>query len=266
MQSTWTWAQVITSIKGVTARTSGGYSQSTTNKYGIDTSSGAWLYIPSNAYYTTGSWVNIPWNTIKGKLGAATTGEVLKDKTFSSSNGINIKGTIESKTSGNTSVTASGKWGIDTTNGMWMYIPSNAYYTTGHWLNVPWATCKSKIESFGSSNYPSGTSISAGDKDSYAAKELTATATVPSGVNQMLLVIVMRVRGSSTRVTDHITVSNVTLLSTQFDQWRVPDAYSSWTRTYVATYKITGSPSVVTAYLGRYSNAHYMEIVGKICY
>ena len=46
------------------------------------------------------------------------------------------------KTSGSQSVSTSGKYGFTTQYGPWMYIPANAYYTTSHWLNIPWDTFK----------------------------------------------------------------------------------------------------------------------------
>ena len=39
-----------------------------------------------------------------------------------------------------TTVTNTGKWGIDTKYGAWMYIPEDAYYKVNHWLLIPWNT------------------------------------------------------------------------------------------------------------------------------
>ncbi|HAU88082.1 MAG TPA: hypothetical protein DCW90_22180 [Lachnospiraceae bacterium] len=39
-----------------------------------------------------------------------------------------------------TAVTNTGKYGVDTKYGAWMYIPKNAYYKVNHWLQIPWNT------------------------------------------------------------------------------------------------------------------------------
>lgn len=92
MATTWRWAQIISNIEGIATKTSGSSSQTTANKWGIDTRNGAWLYIPSNGYYTTNHWLNIPWNTLKTKLGNAEWLHVLSGVTFSSEIGIKQNG------------------------------------------------------------------------------------------------------------------------------------------------------------------------------
>ena len=77
--------------------------------------------------------------------GTANTAQVLSGYTFSSANGVNLSGSMKSYTSGNQSVTTSGKWGFDTTNGAWIYIPTTGYYTTSYWLNIPYNTFKSNV-------------------------------------------------------------------------------------------------------------------------
>lgn len=47
--------------------------------------------------------------------------------------------------SGSQSVTTSGKWGMSTKNGFWLYIPNNGYYKTDHQLNIPWDTIKDSL-------------------------------------------------------------------------------------------------------------------------
>ena len=127
--------------------TSGSQSVTTTGKWGFTTTYGAWMYMPNNGYYSTSHWVNIPWSTIKGSMGNASSSQVASGATFSSANGINVTGTMPSYTSGSQSVTASGKWGFDKTYGAWMYIPNNGYYSTSHWLNIPYNTIKEKLDS-----------------------------------------------------------------------------------------------------------------------
>ena len=127
--------------------TSGNQSVTTTGKWGFTTTYGAWMYMPNNGYYSTSHWVNIPWSTIKGSMGNASSSQVASGATFSSANGINVTGTMPSYTSGSQSVTASGKWGFDKTYGAWMYIPNNGYYSTSHWLNIPYNTIKEKLDS-----------------------------------------------------------------------------------------------------------------------
>ena len=127
--------------------TNGIQSVTTSEKWGINTTHGAWMNIPNNGYYSTSHWVNIPWNTIKGSMGNANSSQVVSGTTFSSANGINVTGTMPSYTSGSQSVTASGRWGFDKTYGAWMYIPNNGYYSTSHWLNIPYNTIKEKLDS-----------------------------------------------------------------------------------------------------------------------
>ena len=127
--------------------TSGIQSVTTSEKWGINTTHGAWMNMPNNGYYSTSHWVNIPWSTIKGSMGNASSSQVASGATFSSANGINVTGTMPSYTSGSQSVTASGRWGFDKTYGAWMYIPNNGYYSTSHWLNIPYNTIKEKLDS-----------------------------------------------------------------------------------------------------------------------
>ena len=47
--------------------------------------------------------------------------------------------------SGSQSVTTSGKWGMSTKNGFWLYIPNNGYYKTDHQINIPWDTIKDSL-------------------------------------------------------------------------------------------------------------------------
>ena len=79
------------------AYTSGSTAVTTSGKWGFDTTYGPWLYVPNSGYYATGHWLNIPWNTIKGSLGDAGTGNVLTGKTFTSTNGVKITGTMPNR-------------------------------------------------------------------------------------------------------------------------------------------------------------------------
>ena len=99
MTSTYTWAQVVSKIKGVATKTSGSQSVTTSSKWGFSLNDGAWLYIPTNGYYTTSHWLNIPWNTIKSSLGTANTGNVLSGYTFTSQNGIKLSGAMANRSS-----------------------------------------------------------------------------------------------------------------------------------------------------------------------
>ena len=139
--------------------TSGSQAVTESGKWGIDTTKGAWTYIPRSGYYSTSYWLNIPWATIKGSLGNATTANVLNGATFTSENGVKLTGTMPSYTSGSQAVTTSGKWGFSTQYGAWEYIPNNGYYSTGHWLNIPWATIKGSLGTATTGNVLSGTTF-----------------------------------------------------------------------------------------------------------
>ena len=77
--------------------TSGSQEVTTSGKWGIDTKYGAWSYIPRSGYYSTSYWLNIPWATIKGSLGNATTANVLNGATFTSENGVKLTGTMANR-------------------------------------------------------------------------------------------------------------------------------------------------------------------------
>ena len=91
--------------------------------------------------------------------GDATEDQVLSGATFSTSKGVNLTGTMPSYTSGSQAVTTSGKWGFSTQYGAWEYIPNNGYYSTGHWLNIPWATIKGSLGTATTGNVLSGTTF-----------------------------------------------------------------------------------------------------------
>ena len=96
----------------------------------------------------------------KQATGNATEDQVLSGATFSTSKGVNLTGTMPSYTSGSQEVTTSGKWGIDTKYGAWMYVPSNGYYSTSYWLNVPWNAFKAKLGTASTENVLSGITFS----------------------------------------------------------------------------------------------------------
>lgn len=77
--------------------TSGSTAITTSGKWGFDTTYGPWVYIPNNGYYKTSHWLNIPWNTIKGSLGDAAAANVLTGKSFTSTNGVKISGSMPNK-------------------------------------------------------------------------------------------------------------------------------------------------------------------------
>ena len=96
----------------------------------------------------------------KQATGDATEDQVLSGATFSTSNGVGLTGTMPSYTSGSQAVTTSGKWGIDTTKGAWMYIPNNGYHSTSYWLNVPWSAFKEQLGTASTGNVLSGITFS----------------------------------------------------------------------------------------------------------
>ena len=108
MDDTYTWTQVVTALTGVATKTSGSQSVTTSGKWGFDTTYGPWLYIPTNGYYKTAHWLNIPWNTIKSSLGTSNTGQVLSGYTFTSQNGIKLSGNMANKGAVSASITKSG--------------------------------------------------------------------------------------------------------------------------------------------------------------
>ena len=92
-----------------------------------------------------------------------------------------LKG-IAAKTSGNQSISTSGKWGFDTKYGPWVYIPANAYYTTSHWLNIPWDTIKGSFGTASAGNVLTGHSFTSqngiklsGSMKNYSSAIQTAT-------------------------------------------------------------------------------------------
>lgn len=134
-----------------------------------------WI-IPAVGYW--GSW---DWNSSRIQIAASTLGvnaaKVLNDTTI-----CGVTGTVAMKTSGSTAVTASGKYGYNRTDGFWMYIPANAYYTTAHWLNVPVSNVL--------------TDVVKGDKWDYIDKSFgvvnsgTVSVTPPTGCTISILFIV----------------------------------------------------------------------------
>ena len=92
--------------------TSGSQEVTTSGKWGFSTQYGAWEYIPNNGYYSTGHWLNIPWATIKGSLGTATTGNVLSGTTFTSTNGIKLTGTMANRGAVSATINPGGSYTI----------------------------------------------------------------------------------------------------------------------------------------------------------
>ena len=94
LTNTSTWSNVIDSIKSITTKVSESTAITTSGKFGFDTKYGPWVYIPVNAYYKTGHWLNIPWSTFKGLCGTAAAGHILSGYTATSQNGIKISGSM----------------------------------------------------------------------------------------------------------------------------------------------------------------------------
>ena len=76
---------------------SGSTAITTAGRWGFDTTYGPWAYIPNDGYYKKAHWLNIPWNTVKGNLGDAAASNVLSGKTFTSSNGVKIGGSMPNR-------------------------------------------------------------------------------------------------------------------------------------------------------------------------
>ncbi len=92
--------------------TSGSTAITTSGRWGFDTTYGPWVYIPANGYYATAHWLNIPWATIKGSLGDAAAGNVLSGKTFTSTNGVKITGSMTNRGAVSKSLNAGGSYTI----------------------------------------------------------------------------------------------------------------------------------------------------------
>lgn len=145
MSTDTTWTNIVAKIKAIATIITGKQSVTTTGKYGIDTTYGAWVYIPTPGYYSIDHCLNVPWDTLKSSLGTATAADVYTGKTFTSQNGTKVTGTMPGFTEGGHSSALEGKWGINTSSGAWMYIPQNGWYSNKHWLQIPWANLKSAL-------------------------------------------------------------------------------------------------------------------------
>lgn len=81
--------------------------------WGIGTTSGVWMYIPKDGWYSNKYWLQVPWNTLKSSLGNADASRVLSGYTFTSQNGVKLTGTY--------------KYGVQVTS---MTVTSDASTTT----------------------------------------------------------------------------------------------------------------------------------------
>lgn len=142
MSTDTTWTNIVAKIKAIATIITGKQSVTTTGKYGIDTTYGAWVYIPTPGYYSIDHCLNVPWDTLKSSLGTATAADVYTGKTFTSQNGTKVTGTMPGFTEGGHSSALEGKWGINTSSGVWMYIPKDGWYSNKYWLQVPWGMLK----------------------------------------------------------------------------------------------------------------------------
>ena len=159
MSSDTKWNDVVELIQSTPAYTSGAiefWHRSDKTSYGIDTNYGAWAY-PSTGYYAKDAYVQIPWSVISDKLGNAGADTVLDNATFSSNNGVCIKGTVKRHLSGGTEGT---RFGIDNNDGAWLYIPETGYYTTSAWVNIPAASLKANLGNVAQAHVLSGYTFS----------------------------------------------------------------------------------------------------------
>ena len=247
--------------------TSGSQEVTTSGKWGIDTKYGAWSYIPRSGYYSTSYWLNIPWATIKGSLGNATTANVLKGATFTSENGVNLTGTMPSYISGSQAVTTSGKWGFSTQYGAWEYIPNNGYYSTGHWLNIPWATIKGSLGTATTGNVLSGTTFTStngikltGTMANRGAVSATinpgGSYTIPAGYHngsgKVTANSVISAISSASVVTSYVADKNETANTVKYSATVSPGiyviyAYQSWSYNQTNCYlQVSGGSNLYT--------------------
>ena len=103
-------------------------------KFGVD-SCGNYGYVKAGADTVT------PFLT---RTGNATTANVLSGYTFSNASSSGLTGTMTNNSSGYSTI-ASNKMGWDSSNHLWCYIPTNAYYSTSYWLQLRNSDVASKI-------------------------------------------------------------------------------------------------------------------------
>lgn len=130
-------------LSGVTAYGKNGtkYTGSMTNRgatSGSITASGGSYTIPDGYHNGNGKVTGPTLASLVGSnVNLDNNAGMLSGYTAYGKNGTKYTGSIATKGDGSTKITASGRYGYDRTNGFWMYIPANAYYTTAHWLSVP---------------------------------------------------------------------------------------------------------------------------------
>ena len=99
--------------------------------WGIGTTSGVWMYIPKDGWYSNKYWLQVPWGTLKNFLGNADVSRVLSGYTFTSQNGIKLTGTYKygvqvtsmTVTSDASTTPFYEGDGTTTVNYNWFYIP-----------------------------------------------------------------------------------------------------------------------------------------------
>ncbi len=168
--------------------TSGSTAITTSGRWGFDTTYGPWVYIPANGYYATAHWLNIPWATIKGSLGDAAAGNVLSGKTFTSTNGVKITGSMPNRgtlnwnpSSSTTYTVPAGYYSGGTLNSSGAY---NAGYSAGNSAGRSLKTTSGTVTS--SSSKMSMTATNGSSKSLYyATLNLNFTHTVVSIVYQL---------------------------------------------------------------------------------
>ena len=256
MTSSTSWNDVVNKIKGVATKTSGNQSIDTSGKWGFDTKYGPWVYIPTNAYYTTSHWLNIPWNTIKGSLGTAGTGNVLTGHSFTSQNGIKLSGSMRNYSSAIQTATTSA---TDQTkscyrlNGSYIeVVPAIGYWGTWNWS----ASCIKVPD-----RYSIGYNAGKNDKVSNlsVAQEQNSTATTNSNKQSSFTVAantgkhyvitsIMSRANSSANVFLH-TASTTNGSITQFQQ--LLSNSTTCVKTWHLVKSNTAAPSTVTFTAGR---------------
>ena len=248
MDDTYTWAQVVTALTGVATKTSGSQSVTTSGKWGFSLNDGAWLYIPTNGYYTTSHWLNIPWNTIKSSLGTANTGQVLSGYTFTSQNGIKLSGSMANRSS--TIQTAT----TDTSNqskSCYRINGSNIEVVpaVGYWGNWDWTKSCIRVPASSVANI-SDISAFTWTTDWYEISSITKSGSLSGGI----YVVVNNTYGASYMSTSFTNATVITTINKTGHNGNYP-----YTRVYLIRVSSTTTVKTVSSKPSNaYSNSSFM--------
>ena len=243
MTSSTSWNDVVNKLKGIAAKTSGNQSISTSGKWGFDTKYGPWVYIPANAYYTTSHWLNIPWDTIKGSLGTASTGNVLTGYSFTSQNGIKLSGAMRNYT--NTIQTAT----TDASNQSKSCYRINGDYievvpAIGYWGTWNWGASCIKV--------PRSTAISVAQEQNSTGstnsnKQTSFTVSANTGKHYVITSIISRANSNASQFLHTATTTNGSI--SQFQQ--LLSNSTTCVKTWHLVKSNTAATSTVTFTAGR---------------